>query len=117
MLKKENRIHLEKDFDKFFGLEFRRRGGRSASTKNLIVKAMLAPERSRVGFIVNNKVDKRAVVRNQLKRRLREIIQAFLPSLKRSVAFLVVVTPSAAKLDFAGLKAEMEKLLKQLNLL
>ncbi|MEB3288172.1 MAG: ribonuclease P protein component [Vampirovibrionales bacterium] len=76
----------------------------------------------RFGFIVSKKVDKRAVIRNRLKRRYREIIRnQVLPGLSRTRlslglrqyrAIVVIVRQASVRADFALLA---EHLLKRLQ--
>ena len=62
MLAKENRITSKKEFDSFFGRDFRKSGGFSASSKAMVVKAIVTDDKDcRVGFIINTKIDKKAV--------------------------------------------------------
>ena len=69
MLPEKNRLSKKKDFDKVF------KKGKSSFDGLLGVK-MLKNEQefTRFGIIVSSKVSKKAVIRNKIKRRIRNII-------------------------------------------
>jgi ribonuclease P protein component len=118
MLSKLNRINKKSEFDRFFGISFKRGGGRSSSTKNLLIKALPgATGWVRVGFIINTKVDNRASVRNLLKRRLRAIAKETLLNQIPPQDFLFVVMPGLKVLTPEELKLEVSSIIKRLQLL
>jgi ribonuclease P protein component len=69
---------------------------------------------SRYGFSINKRVGN-AVIRNRIKRRLREIMRvtALVPS--RDIVF--IIRPSAAGTDYTGIKKEVERLLSRAGLI
>ncbi len=71
---------------------------------------------TRFAFVVSTKVSKKAVERNLLRRRLREIIRAELPQLKTGLEVLIIARPQARQLDFQALKQEVEALLTKSRL-
>lgn len=111
MLKKINRINQEKDFDRFFGLNFKQARGLNLSTPNLIMKLLRSDlKKSRFGFVVPNKIDKRATVRNRIKRQMREIVRLNLPKIKLTVDGLILVKPGIKKLDYKQIEKEIVEL-------
>jgi len=83
MLKKLHRITKKRDFDQFFGSQFKKAKGYSAKSNSLIVKSLKNDlEISRFAFVISTKVDKRATKRNLIKRRLREIVRLRLKKMK-----------------------------------
>jgi len=65
---------------------------------------------SRFAFVVPTKVDKRATVRNRLKRLLREAVQHLLPQIEAGRDILIIV-----KKDFSNLtQIEVERLVKNI---
>ena len=80
----------------------------------LRVCANEGPE-TRWGFAVGKRISKRAVVRNRIRRRLREAARSFAVAPGRDV----VVTARQGTLDasFAALRASLEKSLRRGNLL
>ena len=73
--------------------------------------------RSRIGFVVSLKVYKKAVERNLLKRRLREIVRALFPNLCSGFDLVFLTQQQALQLDFSQLKEQVEALLKKAKLL
>lgn len=69
----------------------------------------------RFGFIVSRKVHKRAVVRNRIKRRLRELVRTclltprFEPRMRGFRAMVFIARIGAADLPFEQLKARLER--------
>lgn len=79
------------------------------------VVLIYTPARSvRVGFSVSNKVGK-AVVRNKVKRRLRDSVARRLKSLSGCQA-IIVANPSAAGKDYSALDGEVAKLFERAGL-
>jgi ribonuclease P protein component len=74
----------------------------------VVVHAVPAAEGVRVGFAVNRSVGG-AVVRNRVKRRLREATRARLAPLAASGSWDIVVraTPQAAAATYADLQADL----------
>jgi len=53
----------------------------------------------KIGFVVSTKIDKRAVVRNRLKRQMREVVRLLLKDNKLKVGYFVLVM---AKKEMVG---------------
>ena len=99
--------------------EFRRiyRKARSAVAGALVVYCRRNPQgRSRLGVTVSTKVGK-AVVRNRVRRRLREIYRLHLTQMKPGYDVVVVARVRAAVTTFAKLERTYLALLEQLQLL
>ncbi len=78
---------------------------------NLRFRPLNAPE-VRVGIVVSKKVGK-AVVRNRIKRRIREIVRrSHLPPAE----LMIVAKPEAAEADFAELTRDFLELLRKSGL-
>lgn len=110
MLKKKHRLNKNKEFNRLFKL------GLSGYSPRLGLKIM--PNNlaySRFAFLISKKVSKRAVVRNLLKRRLREIIR--LDWLKLAGYDVVLIAlPKAVEGGFEDLRAEVGALFKRLKI-
>ena len=106
MLPSKNRIQKKKDIEKIF------KRGRTFREASLILKTIRNNLGiSRFGFVVSQKVAKKANIRNKIKRRLREIIR--LKSLKADTDNLFITLPGIEKNDFAEIKRMTEKLLNK----
>ena len=71
---------------------------------------------SRFGFIVSTKIDKRATVRNKIKRRLREVIYQNLKKIKTGFDIIILTKPAIKNLDFWQIKEKLENLFKRSKL-
>ena len=90
------------------------RKGHSVACRNLVMLA--APGRElKVGFSVSKKVGK-AVIRNKVKRRLRECFRPYLGDVKTGL-YVIVARPSAAEAAFDTLRKDVRYLLKKQGVL
>ena len=97
-------------------LHLRRRGdflriqqrGRKRHTQNFVVACVKqSPSASsRFGFSVSRRVGN-AVVRNRVKRRLREFVRIHRAELAAAADFVFIAKPGAAELSYAELVAEL----------
>lgn len=85
MLSNINRLRKKQDFAKTF------RFGKSFNSGNLSLKIVEARGRIRFGFVISNKIDKRATRRNALKRRLRAAAREIFPQLTGSYNVVTLV--------------------------
>lgn len=94
MLPKQHRLLRSRDFARV------RRRGRSASGPLFALYVLpVRPPDIRVGFSVSKKVGK-AVVRNRVKRRLREAVRQELPSIRPGTDLVFIARPSAAEASY-----------------
>ncbi|OGZ19056.1 MAG: ribonuclease P protein component [Candidatus Nealsonbacteria bacterium RBG_13_38_11] len=108
MLPLKNRIRKKKDIEKIF------KRGRTFKEASLILKTLKNNlGLSRFGFVVSQKISKKANVRNKIKRRLREIVR-FNP-LKTDTDNLFIALPGIEKKDFTEIKKTVEKLLSKIK--
>ena len=111
MLKKQNRLTKRKEFAYIY------KHGEKTNSKNLSVVSVKSKKKEpRVGFSVNNKIGK-AVVRNRIKRQLRDILRRQIPNLKQFQNFVVVAHPTIVECDFHKMENEILWVLKKGNLL
>lgn len=99
----------------------RRLGQRASSA---VLRAGVRPRNSnggrlpsRFGITVSQKVSKRAVVRNRLKRRVSAAIQALLPRLKNDLDVVIVLRSAAIQCDYEQLLQQLKQLLLELEVL
>jgi len=68
-----------------------------------------------VGFSVSKKVGN-AVVRNRVKRRLKEAFRQYLEQLKPNVLIIIIARPGISDKAFSAVKVNVEKLLARAGL-
>ena len=104
-------LKLNRDFRRAY------RKGRSAAEPCLVVYARRnGAQQNRVGYTVSNKLGC-AVVRNRVRRRLREIYRLNEPLLRRGFDIVVVARHRAAGAEYARLEREMLGSMRALGLL
>ncbi len=106
MLQQENRLTKKRDIEITFE-EGRFVGGNLVNLKVWKVDAKKYPKRGYTGgelqfaFVVGVKIDKRAVVRNRLKRQMREVVRLLLKENKIQTGFFVMIM---AKKEMIGVE-------------
>lgn len=111
MLPKINRLKKKKDF----ALVFKR--GKGLQDDFLFIKfAKNNLKISRFGFTVSNSLSKKAVVRNKLKRKLREIVRLNLKGIKKGVDIIFIAKSGLEKKTFSEISRIVEDLLKKSKL-
>ncbi len=80
------------------------------------VRENLLPH-SRFGVVIGIKVHKRAVKRNLLRRRIREILRKHLTEIKPGYDVMVMAQTRALDLEYAELETQLLSCLKKLDLL
>ena len=112
MLAKINRLRKDKDFASLA------RYGRAYFGQGLSLKCRLNNlSQSRWGFVVSKKVDKRAVMRNKIKRRLRAIVRQNLPHLRTGLDVMVLTRVEVKNLTHQQLKDKFLSLLERADLI
>ena len=72
---------------------------------------------TRIGISISQKVSKKAVVRNRIKRQIRAIFRQFLPRISPDWQLIVVVRPGAEECEYAQFLRELEQLLVEAEVL
>ncbi|MDD5750091.1 MAG: ribonuclease P protein component [Candidatus Pacebacteria bacterium] len=112
MLPKKNRLKKKNDFARVM------RQGSTAAGGCLVLRFCAnQQEASRIGFVCSKKVAKRAVARNRVKRRLREIVRMMLPDIRPGYDMVFLTRPGMAETGFDEMKLIAEKLLKKARLI
>lgn len=107
MMQKVYRLRRRSSFDYVY------KRGKSYSDNNLVLVCLDGKlPLPKVGFVVGKKVGK-AVVRNKVKRRLREIFRALLPEVKGHTSYIVVARSLAASVSFDRLRQSLVTLLQK----
>jgi ribonuclease P protein component len=111
VLLKNNRLKKRNDFEKAL-----RKGWKFKEDFLSLRLARNNFKKSRFGFIVSQKVSKKAVLRNKIKRRLRAIVNMKLPKIKNGLDIVLIANPGLEKKDFWELEEVVENIFKKANL-
>ncbi len=128
MLPKPQRLRSSRDFSKVYHL------GSKAVSAHLVVRvletggpgaqptgqteaspALNSAVLGQVGIVVSQKVSKRAVVRNRLKRQVRAIMAQLLPQLTPHLWIVVNLRPGAEQCEYGDFLQELKQLFTQLE--
>ncbi len=105
MLPFENRIKKRKDFENIF------KNGELLYSDILTVKFLKNNlSRTRFGFIVSKKISKKAVLRNSIKRKLREQIRLRLPNFKKGFDIIIIAKKEIIKKNSEEIGTDFEEL-------
>jgi len=108
MLSKKHRIQKKKDIERIF------KEGKSFREGFLVLKtAKNNLNIARFGFIVSQKISKKANVRNKIKRRLRETVRLKMKLLGSGTDNLFITLPGIEKKEFKNIEETIEKLFKK----
>ena len=102
MLSKNNRLHKDKEIKSLI------HKGQTFFLPEFVIKFQKNnSEARRFSFVISTKVDKKAVVRNRLKRQLREVARCLLPDINPGFDILIIAKKQALDLDFEQLNKQM----------
>ena len=105
-MKKSFRVKREKDFKAIF-----KDGTSFANRKFVVYQLENQQNHFRVGLSVSKKLGN-AVTRNQIKRRIRHILQSVKGSLVEHVDFVVIARKGVESLDYAEMEKNLLHVLK-----
>ncbi len=111
MFPAKNRLTQKKDLERVF-----KRGYRSFSRDLGLKFVGNGLDHSRFTVIVSNKISKKAVERNQIKRRLREILRLAAPNLVQNLDLVILTKDSVKNLDYQGLEEQVRYCLNRAKL-
>jgi ribonuclease P protein component len=112
MLPKINRIKKKKDFEIIF-----------KNSKNLRSNLFILKIKKnnlgldRFGLVVSQKVSKRAVIRNKVRRRLAEAIKTEIENIETGLDLVLVALPGIEKEGFPEIKESVKNALAKLGLI
>jgi ribonuclease P protein component len=87
--------------------------GKSFRVDGLVLKLMIKENGKRFGFLISKKLVKKAVQRNKLKRRLREILRERVENLKDGIRAIFIPLAGLEKKSFQELKKIFEIILNK----
>ncbi len=112
MLARINRLKGTRSFDKV------KKEGSLFQSKSFAIAVLERKDKepSRFGFIVSNKISKRANARNKIKRVLRETVRTNLPKLKAGFDLVFLVKKPALTKQTKEIREEVSLVFKKANL-
>ena len=112
MLAQKNRLRRKKDFERVL------RKGKGLKEDFLILKMVKNnSSQNRFGFIVGTKISKKAVLRNKLKRRLRELVRGKIEKIKKGFDIILIAQSGLGNRDFWELEEIFTKIFRRAKLL
>jgi len=112
MLKQQYRIRLQRDFDRIHN------NHKKDGNKDLIIK--YSPNNkdiSRFAFIISNKISKKAVERNKLRRQMREVIRLKLDNIKPGYDVIFFAKKNLINQDYKKIESSITHLLQKTGIL
>ncbi len=107
-----NKVYRLKSSKSF---EYIHKHGKSYANTNLVLIVAPTKFNLKVGFSVSKKLGK-AVVRNKVKRRLREGFRLLIPYLNTHFNYMIIARQNAAECDYHELLSSIKHLLLKANL-
>lgn len=105
-MQKEHRLCTKRQY----GYTYHR--GQRSSCKEISL-LLAKSKQKKIGIVANKKVGG-AVIRNRSKRRVRAILQKYIPQLKNGF-YVFVIRPSIVELSFQELESKITRCFKALN--
>ncbi|MGA1846114.1 ribonuclease P protein component [Deferribacter abyssi] len=106
--KRYERLRKKKEFDNVFVNGQWIKG-------NLINVCYALSTNRKVGFIVSKKISKKAVIRNKVKRRLREIFRLNKYILPNKVHLVVIAKQGVEKVNFSELEYDVKQIFQKIH--
>lgn len=111
-MRKSYRVKTETDFQNVFTK------GQSCANRKFVLYQLPKPQQKhfRVGLSVGKKIGN-AVMRNQVKRYIRQSLLELKPDLRQDVDFILIARPGIEALDFHEVKRNLSHVLKLAKLI
>ncbi len=111
MWKKEHRLTKREDFNKVY------RYGKSTANQQFAVYYLARPDQEtfRLGVSVSKKIGN-AVVRNRLRRMMKEIVRLNADSIASNFDFVVIARKPVAGMEYADMERSLKHVLKKASL-
>jgi len=111
MLPIKNRLTKKKDFQSVY-----KKGGYFFEKYIVLKKAKNDLKENRIGFSISTKISKKAVVRNKLKRQLRDIIKKNLDKMKKGYDLVVIPKKEILEETYQEIEKTLIELIKKAKL-
>ena len=112
MLAKSFRLTQQKEFKKTYKI------GKSASSSLFILKFVPNQKKTNCyAVVVSNKVSKKAVQRNKIRRQVKNWLKKKQTSLKTNFNIIIIAKPKAITADYSQIEEALQKLFSSRNLL
>lgn len=107
MMSKDHRLRKNKQFQRVF------RKGRSKANRQFVVYYLQQPHQHtfRFGLSVSKRVGN-AVVRNRIKRRIREVMREFDVTLDQTKDYVIIARKPTAQMDYQDIRSSLRHVLK-----
>jgi ribonuclease P protein component len=106
MLPLANRLRKKKDIERVLA------GRKSSKSGLLVCKTALSDINvARFCFVVSKRVSNKAVVRNRLKRRMRDAVAALLPQIKKNCDYVLIAYPGLETGEYGELALAVKRVL------
>lgn len=112
MLPKPNRLKKKLEIEAVF-----KKGRKFKEDFLILIMAQNILSRPRFGFVVSGKVSKRAVVRNKLRRYLRELVRLRLKKIKSGLDMLLIAAPGLETKDYRETEETINRLFQKAKIL
>lgn len=110
MLPKEYRINTDKDIKRLI------QRGKAFFLAEFTIKYQVNNKKHfRFGFVVSTKVDKRAVARNLLKRRMRAVASKYCKEAKVGYDLLIIAKKKAIELEYKDMEKQLNFAFSQIK--
>lgn len=111
-MKTLQRLKKNNDFQHVF------KKGQSTANRQFVVYVLKMPERAenRLGLSVSKKIGN-AVVRNRIKRKVREVFRQLNGRLEQGHDFIIIARQPAADMTFAEIESSLQHVLKRAKVL
>ena len=103
MLSSKNRLRKKRDINKVF------KSGKTVAGRFIFIKIIANRlENNRFAFVVSTKISHKAVVRNKIKRQLREIIKRL--EVENGFDFMIIAKPLIVGKNFQEIKQDIDEI-------
>jgi len=105
MLSSQNRLRKKSDINNVF------KEGRTVAGNFIFLRAAKNKlNTNRFAFVVSFKVSPKSVLRNKIKRRLREAVKKIIPEIKRGFDFIIIAKPEIIDKKFKAIQEEINEI-------